>query len=338
MIKNAIVILNWNGIELLKQFLPSVIEHSKLPDTSIFIIDNYSADTSVGFIKQNYPDIEIIELDNNYGFAGGYNRGLMQIEAQNYILINSDIEVQENWLNPVLEVLDSDSNIAACMPKIKAYRNKAYFEHAGAAGGFIDKYGYPLCKGRIFNSIEMDNGQYQKTEEIFWATGACLFIKADLFKSFGGFDEMFFAHMEEIDLCWRLKNQGYSIMYVPESEIFHVGGATLDYMDPRKTYLNFRNSLFMLYKNLSPKRLYRVFIIRMILDGVAALKFLIGLEFGNFISVFKAHLSFYSKIIRLSKKRRALLKVNTNYDHPQIIWKSIVYQFFVKKKKFFSEL
>lgn len=338
MIDIAVIILNWNGEKLLEQFIPAVIKYSQNLNTKIFVIDNFSTDDSIEFLKNNYPQIIILKLDKNYGFAGGYNKGLAQIDANYFILINSDIEVTENWINPIIELMNNDHKIAACMPKVKSYRNKEYFEHAGAAGGLIDYYGYPLCRGRLFNIVEKDVKQYEEISEIFWATGACMFIRADLYKKFGGFDQLFFAHMEEIDLCWRFKNAGYKIMYHPQSAVYHVGGATLNYMDPRKTYLNFRNSLFMLYKNLSPEKFYRIFFIRLILDAIAAAKFLIGFEFGNFLAVAKAHFSFYTKIRRYLPVRKALIADMKVKNHQEIVNKSIVYQFFIRKKKYYSEL
>ncbi|NOZ47569.1 MAG: glycosyltransferase family 2 protein [Chlorobi bacterium] len=338
MTKTAVVILNWNGVELLEQFLPSVIKYSNIEDAKIFVIDNNSTDNSVNFLQQKHPDIEIIKLDKNYGFAEGYNKGLQHITAEYYILLNSDIEVSSNWIEPVIELMDNNTQVAACMPKIRSYRNKRFFEHAGAAGGFIDRYGYPFCRGRILNIVEEDKAQYNNREEIFWATGACFFVRASLFAQFGGFDKDFFAHMEEIDLCWRFKNRGYKIMFEPQSVIYHVGGATLDYLNPHKTYLNFRNSLLMLYKNLSPKHFFQVFMIRMILDGIAALKFLLSMEFKNFFAVAKAHYSFYKMINNFISKRKELLKMNTIYNHKQINKKSIVYQFFIKKIHYYSDL
>ncbi|MFH2096519.1 MAG: glycosyltransferase family 2 protein, partial [Bacteroidota bacterium] len=285
MLKVAVVILNWNGKELLEKFLPSVLSYSGIPSVSVYIADNCSDDNSVDYIRYNHPEAHIIILDRNYGFAGGYNRALKQIEAQYYVLLNSDVEVTEGWLDPMIELLDNNSDIAACMPKILSYQDREIFEYAGAAGGFIDKYGFTFCRGRIFNVFEKDENQYNNDAHIFWATGACLFIRADMFHTSGGLDDRFFAHMEEIDLCWRLKNRGKSIVYCAGSKVYHLGGGTLNKTNPRKTYLNFRNNLFLLYKNAQPKTAFRIIITRLFLDMIAGLKFLVGLEFKNFISV-----------------------------------------------------
>jgi GT2 family glycosyltransferase len=337
MIKIAIAILNWNGKELLEKFLPSVLKHSKLNDSQIFIIDNCSSDDSISFIENNYPQIKIIPLDNNYGFAEGYNRGLSRIDAKYFILLNSDVEVTENWLD-IVEIMDEDVNIAACQPKIKSYYQKEYFEYAGAAGGYIDKFGYSFCRGRIFNVYEIDNDQYNSITDIFWATGACLFIRADLYNSVGGLDKNFFAHMEEIDLCWRLKNRGYKIKYYPFSTVFHLGGGTLNKTNPQKTFLNFRNNLFLLYKNLPPHYLFYTLFIRMLLDAVAGFKFLFGFEYYNFFAVIKAHFSFYFNFLKLRKSRYQNIKYNVVYQHPEIYKRSIVFDFFFKKIKTFSKL
>ena len=338
MINIAVVILNWNGAKLLEEFLPSIVSYSKRDDTKIYVADNASSDNSINFIKQNYPQIALVLNDKNYGFAEGYNQALKKIEAQHYVIINSDVEVTEGWLDGLYKAINSDSNIAAVQPKIKAYKDKQFFEYAGAAGGMIDRYGYTFCRGRIFNVFEEDNAQYEKQENIFWASGACIFIKADLFHEVGGFDADFFAHMEEIDLCWRLKNRGYNIVYTPESTVFHVGGATLDESNPFKTYLNFRNNLFLLYKNLSDNYFYRIFFARMILDGVAGIKFLLGFEFKNFMAVVKAHFAFYSSIRKFKPKRAENKKHNVNYKHHEIYNRSIVFDFFIKGVKEFKDL
>ncbi|MGZ3871557.1 MAG: glycosyltransferase family 2 protein, partial [Mucilaginibacter sp.] len=271
--KVAVVILNWNGIKHLRQFLPSVLS-SVYPNLDIVIGDNASTDDSVEFISNEYPSIKIIQNDANYGFTGGYNRVLAQVEADYYILLNSDVEVSPGWIKPVIDLMESDPLIAAAAPKIRAYNQKGYFEHAGAAGGFIDSYGYPFCRGRIFYEIEEDKGQYQQSGEVFWATGAAMFIKKRCWDETGGFDERFFAHMEEIDLCWRLKNSGYKIMYCAESEVFHLGGGTLNVENPFKTYLNFRNNLLLLRNNLSFWRAVFVITVRIWMDLLALFRFL----------------------------------------------------------------
>lgn len=338
MVKLAVVILNWNGRGYLGKFLPNVVEYSSIPDVEVYVADNASTDDSVEFIKQNYPSVKLIVLDKNYGFADGYNKSLAQIDAEYFVLLNSDVEVTPNWLPPVIELMDQDKTIAATMPKIKSYYKKDTFEYAGAAGGFIDKYGYTFCRGRIFNSFEKDNGQYDDTKEVFWATGACLFIRAELYKSSGGLDGDFFAHMEEIDLCWRIKNMGHKIMYSPNSTVYHIGGGTLPQTNPHKTYLNFRNNLFLLYKNLAPSKLLPILFFRLILDGIAGIKFLVGMEFGNFFAVLKAHFSFFTMFSRFIKKRKHNLQMNKKYTHEEVYPRSIVFDFFFKKTNRFSDL
>lgn len=338
MTKVAIVILNWNGENFLKEFLPSVIKYSKINNTKIIIADNASSDNSIEFLNKHYPDIQIIKLDKNYGFAGGYNMSLKQIDAEYYILLNSDVEVSENWISPIINLMDKETNIAACMPKILSYSNKNSYEYAGAAGGFIDKYGYPFCRGRILSSIENNNIKYNNTKEIFWATGACMFIKSANFHEVNGFDTDFFAHMEEIDLCWRLKNRGYKIMYSHESTIYHVGGGTLPNDNPFKLYLNYRNNLFLLYKNLEPRKLLHTLFIRLLLDGISSIIYLIQLKPKNFYAVLKAHIGFYKSLSKLKQKRKTLLSNNLIFNHKEIYKHSIISDFIIKKKKYFSEL
>ncbi len=336
--KIAIVILNWNGQEYLNRFVPSVAEHSKLPGTKIWVADNGSTDESVQFLKDHFPEINLVELGKNYGFTGGYNKALKQISAEFYVLLNSDVEVTTNWLEPLLSLMESDSQIAACMPKIKAYNAKTYFEYAGAAGGFIDKYGFPFCRGRIFNHLEKDERQYDSSNEIFWATGACMFIRSNLFHEFKGFDEDFFAHMEEIDLCWRLKNSGYSIMIEPNSVVYHVGGGTLPNESPRKLYLNFRNNLWLLFKNL-PEQNFRIILFkRQILDGIAAIKYLAGFQYKSFWAVLKAHIVYYKKKPMLIEKRNNLMRIRTTDQVFGVYPKSIVISFFLKKIRIFNDL
>ncbi|MCF7560082.1 glycosyltransferase family 2 protein [Sabulilitoribacter multivorans] len=328
--KLAIVILNWNGKKLLDQFLPSVLKHSE--GANLYVADNASTDDSVSFLKHNYPDIKIIENKTNGGYAKGYNDALKHIEADVFCLLNSDVEVTENWLSPIIETFDKNANTVIVQPKILDYKNKSFFEYAGAAGGFIDKYGYPYCRGRIFNTLEQDLGQYNDSLDIFWASGACLFIRSDIFKELHGFDESFFAHMEEIDLCWRAKNLGYSIKYVGDSVIYHVGGATLNATNPKKTFLNFRNSLFTLTKN-AKGNLFLILTVRLILDGVAAIKFLLELKPKHTFSVLGAHLSFYFSIFRLLKHRN-LSKSKLKYYKKT----SIVFDYFVNKNKIYNDL
>jgi GT2 family glycosyltransferase len=301
--KVAVVILNWNGREFLRKFLPFVIRHSQ--DAEVIVADNASTDSSIEFLQQNFPEIRIIQNLINCGFAKGYNEALRQVDADYYVLLNSDIEVTENWINPVISLMETDPSIAACQPKLLSYSDRKMFEYAGAAGGYIDKFGYPFCRGRVFQHLEEDLGQYDDVAEVFWATGACMFVRAELYHKFGGLDNDFFAHMEEIDFCWRLKNARYRIMYCPGSVVYHVGGGTLPKKSAHKTYLNFRNNLVLLYKNLPEKLVFRVFAMRFPLDGVAALKFLLDGGFGDFYAVLRAHLYFYRNFRDLRKKRKS---------------------------------
>lgn len=336
--RTAIVILNWNGEKLFDKFMPSVLEYSQGENTEIIVADNGSTDNSISYLKQYFPSVKIIDLQHNYGFAEGYNQALKQVEADYLVLLNSDVEVSRNWLEPCISRFETDKEIAAVQPKILSFNAPENFEYAGAAGGFIDKFGYPFCRGRILNHIEKDENQYNQATEIFWATGACLFIRADVFKNTGGFDGDFFAHMEEIDLCWRLKNQGYKIVYEPQSVVYHLGGATLTYGSPKKIYLNFRNNLFMLYKNLPKTKFKRIFFIRMNLDGVAAVKFLLGFNLKEFCAVIRAHASFYRNLPKLIRKREIIQKTVVETEHPEIYPKSIMWKFFFQKKHKFSDL
>ena len=336
--KVAVVILNWNTKEHLSTFLPSVVKNSDIEGVKVYVADNGSDDGSLQFLKENFPEVELIELNKNYGFSQGYNLALSNLEAKYFVLLNSDVEVTENWLQPMIEVMDKNNLVAATMPKIRAYHQKDFFEYAGAAGGFIDKYGYPFCRGRVFESLEMDFGQYDVESDIFWATGACLMVRAVLFKLTGGLDNFFFAHFEEIDLCWRLKNRGYQIKYVPGSKIYHLGGGTLPKSSSRKTFLNFRNSLLLLLKNLPDEKLFSTIFKRLILDGITAMRFLLRAEFGNFIAVFKAHFAFYKQIKRYKKFREEERKFITRTNHREIYGKSIVVEYFFKKKYTFASL
>jgi GT2 family glycosyltransferase len=308
-IKTAVVVLNWNGKDWLAKFLPTLVKYST--DATVFVADNASNDDSVEFVKNNFPNVNVIINATNGGYAKGYNDALKQIDADYFVLINSDIEVTENWLNPIIKLMDSDSNIAACQPKLLNYNNRNMFEYAGASGGFIDNLGYPFCRGRIFDSIEQDKGQYNDAIEVFWATGACLFVRATHFNELGGLDEDFFAHQEEIDLCWRLKNKGYKIMVQPKSVVYHVGGGTLNSGSPFKTHLNFRNNLKMLFKNLPLPYLFTVIPTRLVLDGVAAITFLNhpkGLQ--HLLAIAKAHFAFFFAIPKLLAKRQKISQKN----------------------------
>lgn len=332
MIKTAIVILNWNTRQHLETFLPFLIKYSSFNDVKIVVADNASTDDSVSYLRSTYPQIEILLFEKNFGFAEGYNRALKQVEAEYYVILNSDIEVTENWLPPLIDLLEKNPDVAACMPKLRSYFDRDCFEYAGSAGGYIDKYGYPFCKGRIFQTLEKDEGQYDGINQVFWATGACMVIKAKIFHEMEGFDPYFFAHQEEIDLCWRLQNNGYKIYCTTQSVLYHLGGGTLPKSNPRKTYLNFRNNMILLYKNLPRKAWLRILFIRLILDGIAALRFVVGSQPGEFWAVFMAHMSFYKYMIKHK------VKSPSNKSFGLIYQKSIVYQYFIRKKKFFSEL
>lgn len=334
--KIAIVILNWNGKELLKKFLPSVLQYSD--NANIYVADNASTDDSVSFVQANYPTIKIIGNTANHGYAEGYNQALRQVAEPILCLLNSDVEVTENWLYPIHACFGQEPGTAIIQPKILDYHHKAYFEYAGAAGGFIDKYGFPYCRGRIFNTIEKDLGQYNANSEIFWASGACFFIRKSVFDELNGFDASFFAHMEEIDLCWRAHNLGHTVKYIGQSTVYHVGGATLATNNPKKTYLNFRNSLFMLAKNL-PGNLFIVILTRLTLDGMAGIKFLTEFKPRHTIAIVKSHFGFYAQLPKVLKKRRLLKSWNrdiktTNYFKI----KSIVWLYFVKKRQKFKDL
>ena len=308
-IKTAVVVLNWNGKAWLEKFLPNLVNHSQV--ATVFVADNASTDDSVDYVKINFPTVKIIVNAINGGYAKGYNDVLKQIDAEYFVLINSDIEVTAGWLSPIISLMDSDKQIASCQPKILNYNSKTKFEYAGASGGFIDNLGYPFCRGRIFDDLEQDKGQYNDAVEVFWATGACLFVRSTHFWELGGLDEDFFAHQEEIDLCWRLKNKGYKIMVQPKSVVYHVGGGTLNAGSPFKTHLNFRNNLFMLFKNLPISSLFTTIPMRLVLDGVAALTFLNqpqGLQ--HFLAIAKAHFAFYFEIPKLLVKRQEIKQKN----------------------------
>ncbi|CAN5830999.1 glycosyltransferase family 2 protein [soil metagenome] len=337
MVNVAVVILNWNGRKFLEDFLPSVIQHN--PDFSeIIVADNASTDDSIAWLNKNYPAVRVIRNSSNGGFAKGYNEVLAQVEADYFILLNSDVEVTKGWITPVIELMEKDHSIAAAQPKIRAFHAKEYFEYAGAAGGFIDKYGYPFCRGRIFETVEQDNGQYDDDAEIFWATGACMFVRASVWKEMGGLDEDFFAHMEEIDLCWRMRNRGYKIMYCGKSIVYHVGGGTLGKHSPQKTYLNFRNNLMLLLKNKQGPFLFFKIFWRMCLDFIAGMKFLLAGEPAHFWAVQRGHFGFYARVPKTRKKRLALKKNIKTFATKGIYKKSIVAEYFLRGKKKFSDL
>ncbi len=328
--KIAVVILNWNGTKLLEQFLPSIVKYS--PEADIYVADNASNDDSVAFVKANFPTVKIVVNESNFGFAQGYNEALKHIDSEIFALVNSDIEVTENWLKPIIETFENEPKTAIIQPKILDFKRKEYFEYAGAAGGFMDKYAYMFCRGRIFETLEKDNGQYDDNCEIFWASGACFFIRSSVYKELNGFDADFFAHQEEIDLCWRAFNKGHSIKYNSQSVVFHVGGATLQQGNPMKTFLNFRNSLLMMVKNLPKNQLIAVFFVRLILDGIAGMQFLFQGKVKHFLAVLRAHFSFY-RLFSSTYKKRDLIQSENYYKT-----KSIVNLYFIKKIKVFNTI
>ena len=333
----AVVILNFNGAEMLRRFLPSVLNYSH--GAEIIVADNASSDESVKIVVNEFPSVRLIQLDKNYGFAEGYNVALSRVDAEYYLLLNSDVEVVDGWISPILFYMDTHADVAACQPKIKSFKNKAFFEYAGAAGGYIDYYGYPFCRGRIFDTEERDCGQYDDcVAELFWATGAALMIRKVDFWSVGGFDGTFFAHMEEIDLCWRLRARGHRIVCIPDSVVYHIGGATLDKSNPRKTFLNFRNNLLLLYKNLPEQELGKVLFWRTLLDYIAAAKFLLFGRVSDFNAVLKARREFGKiKEFYFSKRTENIEKSVCDLI-PERISYSILWQYYFKRRKTFNEL
>ncbi|WP_088322821.1 glycosyltransferase family 2 protein [Polaribacter tangerinus] len=330
--KIAVVILNWNGQKLLKQFLPSIVDFSS-KEATVYVADNASTDDSIAFVTKNFPSVKIVKNEQNGGYAKGYNDALSKINADIYCLLNSDIEVSKNWLTPIIDVFKKEAQTAIIQPKILDYKNKSKFEYAGAGGGFIDFYGYPYCRGRVFNTIETDKGQYNDTTKIFWASGACLFIRASVYKEINGLDEDYFAHQEEIDLCWRVQNIGYDIKYVGTSNVYHIGGATLQETNPEKTYLNFRNSLLNIVKNVPKKWFLFVVFMRLLFDGIAGIKFLLELRPVHTLAIIKAHISFYKNFNKFLNKRKKLQKKQTYYIHTSIVW-----QYFILLRKRFETL
>ena len=330
--KIAIVILNWNGQKLLEQFLPSIVNFSS-QEAEVYIADNASTDSSIAYVKEFFPSIKIVKNTVNGGYAKGYNDALKSIDADIYCLLNSDVEVTKNWLKPIIDVFKTDENTAIIQPKLLDFKDKTKFEYAGAAGGFIDLYGYPYCRGRVFNSLETDNGQFNDTTDIFWASGACLFIRSKVYHQLEGLDEDYFAHQEEIDLCWRTQNNGYKIKYVGASTVYHVGGATLQEENPKKTYLNFRNCLFNVVKNVPKKWMLFVLFSRLVLDGIAGLKFLFELKPIHTWAILKAHFSFYKNLNKFIKKRKKLSRKQDYNQHTNIVW-----QYFALGRKEFKDL
>ena len=336
--KVAIVILNWNGKEMLKQFLPSVVACSK-EEATVYVADNASTDGSMAMLESDFPEVKRIQLSHNWGFAEGYNRAFKEIDADYYLLLNSDVEVTPHWLTPLIAYLEQHAEVAACQPKLLAYHDKGAFEYAGASGGYIDRYGYPFCRGRIFDTIERDEGQYDETAEILWATGAALMIRAKDYWDAGGMDERFFAHNEEIDLCWRLRIRGRKIVCVPESRVYHVGGGTLPKANPMKTFLNFRNNLTMLYKCLPEKDLKPVMRWRWVLDYLAAWEMLIlkG-NVGDFKAVYRARRAFKRWRKDFAADRQAIQASAVTKKIPERRDCALLWQYYVKGRKTFRQI
>lgn len=335
--KVAVVILNWNGADMLRSFLPSVVRYSQADDVQVYVADNGSTDNSVELLYREFPTVGRIVLPKNYGFAEGYNQALQQIEAEYVVLLNSDVEVTDQWLTPLVQYMDAHAEVAACQPKIRSWRHKGQFEYAGAAGGFIDRYGYPFCRGRIMSEVEEDCGQYDQVCPVFWATGAALFIRLSEYRQVGGLDGSFFAHMEEIDLCWRLRARGRKLVCIPQSVVYHVGGATLQKENPRKTYLNFRNNLLMLYKNLPDCELKSVMRMRRLLDYVAVLHFLLQGNASNARAVIRARKDYGAMRAALAPLRAENLRHTVAPVIPERMKGSLLLQFYLKGKKYFSQ-
>ena len=335
-IKTAVVILNWNGKKLLKQFLPSVISHTVSDDCSVIIADNGSTDDSVDFMKTEYPEAPLIVLDRNYGFAEGYNKALEKVDSEYVVLLNSDVETTNGWITGLISFMDNNPNIAAVQPKILSYKDREKFEYAGAAGGFIGKYGDPICRGSLLNTVEADEGQYDKEIDIFWATGACMCVRLSDYQEAGGLDGRFFAHMEEIDLCWRFNARGRRVMCIPSSIVYHVGGASLSKDNPKKMYLNFRNNLLMLYKNVTPKTFKRTFLFRYVFDFMAFIHLLVKGQFKSAKAVIKAYIDYFKmrksyKLVRTENMSKVTVSdISSQYN------KSILINYYTGKKTFNS--
>lgn len=338
MSKVAVVILNWNGRKLMEQFLPSVVRNSSHAEVEIIVADNASSDDSVTFVQNNYPAIRIIELPENYGFAEGYNQALKQVDTEYFVLLNSDVEVGANWLKPMLDFMDKHEDVAAMQPKILAQKQKTHFEYAGACGGYIDALGFPFCRGRIFDVLEHDHGQYNSVRDVFWASGACLLIRSSDYFGVGGLDAKFFAHMEEIDLCWRLRARGRRIVCLPQSVVYHVGGATLKKESSNKVFLNFRNNMLMLYKNLEENRVKRVIRQRKMYNLIAALKFALSGQMDNAKAIFRAHKEFNKLKEEYASVRQANMEATIVRDIPEIYKGNIIKDYYLRGYKEFSAL
>ena len=336
--KTSVVILNWNGRKLLEQFLPSVLQHSLNEECNVIVADNNSSDDSQEFLRTHYPGLPVIVLDKNYGFAEGYNKALHQIDSEYVVLLNSDVETTPDWVRPMVSYMDAHPEVAAVQPKVRDYKEKGRFEYAGASGGFIDRYGYPFCRGRILNEVEEDRGQYDTEIPIFWATGACLFIRKKDYTEAGGLDGCFFAHMEEIDLCWRLNARGKKVVCIPSSVVYHVGGASLNQGNPKKMYLNFRNNLLMIYKNIPQRLYYSTFTIRFFFDILAGLRLLLNANFRSAWSVIDAYRDFFKmrplyESIRQENLQKAVKEIiSTQYR------KSILIDFYFRGKKSYTAI
>ena len=336
--KVAIVILNWNGADMLRTYLPGVLQYSR-DEAAVYVADNASTDGSVELLRKHFPECRLILLEKNWGFADGYNKALQQIEAEYYLLLNSDIEVTHHWLSPMIEYMDVHPEVAACQPKLLSIYNRDQFEYAGACGGFLDRYGYPFCRGRIFDTVEDDNGQYDYPESVLWATGAALLIRAEDYRKAGGLDGRFFAHNEEIDLCWRLRISGRKIVCIPESRVYHVGGGTLPKSNPMKTFLNFRNNLTMLYKCLPDRELHHVMLVRWFLDYLAAWEMLLlKHNIGDFLAVYRARRAFSRWKKDFAADRRAIQQNRSAADIPERRHFSLLWQYYAKGKKTYASL
>ena len=331
----SVVILNWNGSAMLQRFLPSVIRYSE--EAEIIVADNGSTDHSIDILREKFPSVRILPFRENYGFAEGYNRAIQQIETPYVLLLNDDVEVTPHWLKPLLTFMNHHPEVAACQPKILSETNREVFEYAGACGGFIDHLGYPYCRGRIFNHVEKDRGQYDQVCPIFWATGAALLVRTDVYRKEGGLDKRFFAHMEEIDFCWRLRSRNYGIYCIPQSTVYHVGGGTLPKSHPRKTFLNFRNNLLMLYKNLPEERLNFTLRIRYLLDLIAALKMLLSGQAKESMAIVKALRTFFKIRHDFDRQREENLQKQQLKDIPEMRNESLLVAFYLKKKKKFED-
>lgn len=338
MIRTSVVILNWNGRKLLEQFLPSVLQHSLSDECNVIVADNDSSDDSLEFLKTHYPDLPVITLDKNWGFADGYNKALQQLDTEYVVLLNSDIETSPDWLNPLISYMDAHPETAAVQPKIRSYKEKNRFEYAGASGGFIDRYGYPFCRGRILDVVEEDHGQYDTEIPIFWATGACLCIRKKDYTEAGGLDGRFFAHMEEIDLCWRLNARGRKVMCVPSSVVYHVGGASLSQNNPKKMYLNFRNNLLMIYKNIPRRRYHYTFGVRIVFDILAGMHLLLKGDFKSARAVVDAYRDFVKMRPSYRMTREENMRKITVEAIPTQYRKSILIDFYLRGKKSFTDI